>query len=244
MSIAAALNREETGWLRQTPRLGDHLKEIEGLITRADIDEAKANWAAACDRMYRHARRRIKEIDRVAASTETLSSRSCLFSKHRVRSENTARSPRRSCAACRTSGDIPVPPPKPSEPFCCYESACTRAAAEESARASALCARWAADLGTASRGHETWRNPLELAGPRLGDPDPVGCLQEREFVVLRIQAVSSDPSGSWRALRQDRGLCRSASHALARAGRRPRDLLRQDREDDQHQCRLRPEHVL
>lgn len=66
LSIAAALNREETGWLRQTPRLGNHLKEIEGLITRQDIDEARADWAAACDRMYRHARRRIKEIDRVA----------------------------------------------------------------------------------------------------------------------------------------------------------------------------------
>ncbi len=66
LSIAAALNREETGWLRQTPRLGNHLKEIEGVITRQDIDEARADWAAACDRMYRHARRRIKEIDRVA----------------------------------------------------------------------------------------------------------------------------------------------------------------------------------
>lgn len=66
LSIAAALNREETGWLRQTPRLGDHLKEIEGLITREDIDEAKADWTAACARMYKHARRRIKEIDRVA----------------------------------------------------------------------------------------------------------------------------------------------------------------------------------
>jgi hypothetical protein len=66
LSIAAALNREETGWLRQTPRIGDHLKGIEGLITRQDIDEVRADWAAACDRMYRHARRRIKEIDRVA----------------------------------------------------------------------------------------------------------------------------------------------------------------------------------
>ena len=66
LAIAAALNREETGWLRQTPHIGDHLQEIEGLITRQDIDEARADWAAACDRMYRHARRRIKEIDRVA----------------------------------------------------------------------------------------------------------------------------------------------------------------------------------
>lgn len=66
LSIAAALNREETGWLRQTPRIGDHLEEIEGLITRRDIDEARADWATACDKMYRHARRRIKELNRVA----------------------------------------------------------------------------------------------------------------------------------------------------------------------------------
>ncbi|RAU22466.1 hypothetical protein CU669_07125 [Paramagnetospirillum kuznetsovii] len=66
LTIAAALTREETGWLRQMPRIGDHLREIEGLISRQDIDEARADWAAACDRMFRHARRRVKEIARVA----------------------------------------------------------------------------------------------------------------------------------------------------------------------------------
>ncbi len=66
LSIAAALNRVDTGWLRQTPRIADHLTEIEGLITQRDIDEARADWNEACDRMYKQARRRIKEIDRVA----------------------------------------------------------------------------------------------------------------------------------------------------------------------------------
>ncbi|WP_198148233.1 hypothetical protein [Elstera litoralis] len=65
LSIAAAFTREETGWLRQMPCLATHLQEIEGLIRRADIDEVQRDWPAACDRMYRHARRRIKEIERV-----------------------------------------------------------------------------------------------------------------------------------------------------------------------------------
>lgn len=65
-SIAAALNRQETGWLRQTPKMAEHLQVIEGLISQPDIDGARSDWEAACDRMYRHARRRIKEIDRVA----------------------------------------------------------------------------------------------------------------------------------------------------------------------------------
>lgn len=66
LSIAAAFCREETGWLRQTPRIAGNLAVIDGLISPQDIAEVKADWAAACDRMYKHARRRIKEIDRVA----------------------------------------------------------------------------------------------------------------------------------------------------------------------------------
>lgn len=66
LSIAAAFCREETGWLRQTPQIADSLREIDGLISCQDIAEACADWHAVCDRMYKHARRRIKEIDRVA----------------------------------------------------------------------------------------------------------------------------------------------------------------------------------
>ena len=63
---AAALTREETGWLRQTPRIAGHLREIPGLISKADIEAVMQDWDGACTRMYRHARRRIKEIERVA----------------------------------------------------------------------------------------------------------------------------------------------------------------------------------
>ena len=66
LSIAAAMCREETGWLRQNPRLAGNLRVIEGLISTEDIAAVRADWAGACDRMYKHARRRIKEIDRVA----------------------------------------------------------------------------------------------------------------------------------------------------------------------------------
>ncbi|MES0881787.1 hypothetical protein [Roseibium sp. SCP14] len=66
LSIAAALCREETGWLRQTPRIAANLQVIEGLISAPDIAEVQADWSAACDRMFTHARRRKKEIERVA----------------------------------------------------------------------------------------------------------------------------------------------------------------------------------
>lgn len=66
LSIAAAFCREETGWLRQMPSLADHLVVIEGLISADDIAAAQADWDGTCERMYKHARRRTKEIDRVA----------------------------------------------------------------------------------------------------------------------------------------------------------------------------------
>lgn len=65
LSVAAAICREETGWLRQSPKIGASLRPIEGLITEADIATVQSDWNAACDLMYKHARRRIKEIDRV-----------------------------------------------------------------------------------------------------------------------------------------------------------------------------------
>jgi len=64
--IAAAFCREETGWLRQTPLMAGNLREIEGLISEQDIAGVRTDWEGSCDRMYKHARRRIKEIDRVA----------------------------------------------------------------------------------------------------------------------------------------------------------------------------------
>ena len=66
LSVAAALCRVETGWLRQTPRIASSLQKIEGLISEQDISDAQNDWASACEQMFKHARRRIKEIERVA----------------------------------------------------------------------------------------------------------------------------------------------------------------------------------
>ena len=66
LSIAAAICRAETGWMRQAPQMAANLREIDGLISKEDIANVKADWPMACDLMYKHARRRIKEIDRVA----------------------------------------------------------------------------------------------------------------------------------------------------------------------------------
>ena len=66
LRLIASLTRDETGWMRQTPRLAQRLNPIVNLVSIADIERAKANWAAACDDMHTHALARAKEIDRVA----------------------------------------------------------------------------------------------------------------------------------------------------------------------------------
>jgi hypothetical protein len=65
LQIAAALTREATGWLRQTPRLADRLVPVAGLVSAADIARVKENWDEANAVMHRHARTRVKEIERV-----------------------------------------------------------------------------------------------------------------------------------------------------------------------------------
>jgi hypothetical protein len=64
--VGASLTREETGWLRQTPAVAERLKPIPGLVSANDIDLARHNWEAACERNNRHCLARIKEIECVA----------------------------------------------------------------------------------------------------------------------------------------------------------------------------------
>ena len=64
--LAAALTREKTGWLRQSPDLATRLVPIEGLVSAATVDLARADWDAACQRMNQHALQRAKEIGRVS----------------------------------------------------------------------------------------------------------------------------------------------------------------------------------
>ncbi|MBO6894284.1 MAG: hypothetical protein JJ866_20240 [Roseibium sp.] len=65
LTLASALCREETGWLRQCAHLSNSLREIDGLITKTEIVDAQADWSAACDRLVKHARTRKKEVERV-----------------------------------------------------------------------------------------------------------------------------------------------------------------------------------
>ena len=54
LSIVLALVQKETGWLRQTPRLAEHLVPIPGLVDDEDITSARTDWNAACDAMHAH----------------------------------------------------------------------------------------------------------------------------------------------------------------------------------------------
>lgn len=65
LTILLSLVKSETGWLRQAPGIGDHLVPVSGLISAADISAARADWDAACEKMHKHARSRIKELSRV-----------------------------------------------------------------------------------------------------------------------------------------------------------------------------------
>ncbi|MBZ9763381.1 hypothetical protein LB553_21205 [Mesorhizobium sp. CA8] len=66
LRISLALTRKDTGWLRQHANLAARLHPIAGLVSRMDIDRAKADWDDACDVYFKHASSRVKEIQRVA----------------------------------------------------------------------------------------------------------------------------------------------------------------------------------
>lgn len=64
--LAAALTRERTGWLRQSPALACDMPPVPGLVTEDMIVEAQADWAGACDVVHRHTLARAREVQRVA----------------------------------------------------------------------------------------------------------------------------------------------------------------------------------
>ncbi len=64
--LAAALTREKTGWLRQSPHLAERLVPIEDLVAPTEVDDARRDWDATCERMKEHALQRAREIGRVA----------------------------------------------------------------------------------------------------------------------------------------------------------------------------------
>ena len=64
--LGAALTRKDTGWLRQSPQIAQHLEPIPSLITQEDIDRAQADWDLACEQLHQHTKLRNREIERVA----------------------------------------------------------------------------------------------------------------------------------------------------------------------------------
>lgn len=64
--LVAALAREGTGWLGQTPSLAARLTPLPGLVEAAEIETVHSDWSAACERIRLHALRRAKEVQRVA----------------------------------------------------------------------------------------------------------------------------------------------------------------------------------
>lgn len=66
LALLTSIVKVDTGWIRQTPALADRLRPINGLISEGDIARVRSDWNGACDEMYRHARQRLKEIERVA----------------------------------------------------------------------------------------------------------------------------------------------------------------------------------
>lgn len=65
LSIALALTRKETGWLRQHPQMLKRVRPIPGLISGSEIAAASNDWHEYCDNLYRHLTNRLKEIQRV-----------------------------------------------------------------------------------------------------------------------------------------------------------------------------------
>ena len=66
LALILSLTRKETGWLWQNPQLGDGLRPVPGLVTQADIDETRADWSGACERMHHHAAVRAGEVRRLS----------------------------------------------------------------------------------------------------------------------------------------------------------------------------------
>lgn len=66
LNVGVALARKDSGWLRQSPDLAKNITPVPGLISAEDIEKARSDWEAACERVYVHALARSKEIMRVS----------------------------------------------------------------------------------------------------------------------------------------------------------------------------------
>ncbi|MEO9340989.1 hypothetical protein ABFT80_26670 [Mesorhizobium sp. SB112] len=65
LTVAMALARSDTGWIRQHPELLKHVRPIKGLVGEDEIAAAANDWHGACEGFFKHAANRSKEIRRV-----------------------------------------------------------------------------------------------------------------------------------------------------------------------------------
>ena len=109
LTVAAALTRCETGWLRQSPKLAGCLRPIEGLVTPKV--KPRTTTGTRCARSLTatpwSAPRRSTASP---ASTATHSSRSFPSSKRKARLVNIERSPKR-CGYVGRIGVVSLSPP-------------------------------------------------------------------------------------------------------------------------------------
>lgn len=66
LCLAVSLLRRDTGWLRQSPKVAQHLRPIPGILTDEEIASARRDWQGACDLGYSYASAWRKDIKRVA----------------------------------------------------------------------------------------------------------------------------------------------------------------------------------
>ncbi|MBE1526734.1 hypothetical protein GGC65_001190 [Sphingopyxis sp. OAS728] len=66
LDFALSLARDKTGWMRQHSDLADALQPVDGLISAAEVEEARRDWDAVCDRFTIYALNRKKDVQRVA----------------------------------------------------------------------------------------------------------------------------------------------------------------------------------
>lgn len=66
LDFALSLSRDKTGWMRQNPGLAGALQPVDGLISPSEMDEARQDWDALCDRFTIYALNRKKDVQRVA----------------------------------------------------------------------------------------------------------------------------------------------------------------------------------
>lgn len=66
LTVASSLVRANTGWVRQSPHLAARLQPVAGLITEDEIVSATREWDASCERLYKYANARSREVQRIA----------------------------------------------------------------------------------------------------------------------------------------------------------------------------------